>query len=540
MNSLRRLFCFPVLLVLFLSCSREKTHSPPKGPITGGTVRISALAEIETLDPQKILFLPDLRISSLLFEGLVALDAHQKPVPLLAESWEKLDDGQRIRFRLRKGVRFQDDPCFPGGQGRSLRASDVAYTFERLADPAVASPNAYLFAGKIVGLKAFHEGKASGITGIQILGEDCVEFWLTKPYYSFLTLLTTGPAQIVPREAVETYGANFGRHPVGSGPFRLARWKPLREILLVKNTHYWQKDRAGRLLPRLDAVQIQLNSNPVLTISEFLKGNLDVLMVNGKDRQELQQQPDFGTRFHIVQEIPDPSVRFLGFSLDKQTLLSRNARLRRAIAQAFPRENLNKNQPVQKKPAKSLVPPFLLDVASSDWPFFAPLEARRIIQRHAPGGVSVAVSSNIKSPEVQLFCQTLQALGFRCKLDIHPVKYYAHILHGRPDIFRVSFLPSYPDPEDYFALFYSKNRGSTNLTGYANPAFDALFEEVLIAQDAQKRRKLFLRMEKLLARDIPAIYLMQSPPATVLASCNVHQVQYRMFWLDFSRTWIGR
>jgi len=503
---------------------------------------MSALAQIETLDPQKILFLSDLRIASFIYEGLVGMNEDQNLFPLLAESWEKLDGGRRIRFHLRKGVRFQDDPCFPDGVGRIITAEDVLFTFQRLASPAIKCPNWYLFEGKIVGMDAFHAGKSSTILGIRVLTPDEIEFHLTKAYFSFLKLLATVPAQIVPREAITAYGTNLGRHPVGTGPFRLVRWKPLSEILLVRNDHYWQVDSEGNHLPYIEALQIKLISNPVLKISEFLKGNLDVLRVREKDFVELRKQPEFQKKFQVAQKISNLGVRFFGFSMNKKTSLSREPRLRQAIIRAFQREKLNENNPLPQPLARSFVPPFLLNSHSFSWYTYTPKSARQMVREmsSAVQNQTIEISSNIKTPEVDLLCQAIHNLGLRCKIDIHPVKYFAHILNDRPDIFRVSFLPSYPDPEEYYTLFYSKNIGSTNLTGYRNPKFDVLLEKVLVEQNSNVRQGLFVQIEKILAQDIPAIYLIQTPPNYVLISHKLHGVTMRMTSTDFRHVWIER
>ncbi len=535
------LFWIGFLLLFFLSgCSQKKAPPAESVPTPGGTLHVAALAGVETLDPQKIFFLADLQIASSIYEGLVTLDAEQNPIPLLAESWQKLDGGRRLRFRLRPGVRFQDDPCFPGGTGRTVTAEDVQFSFQRLADPSVKSPNAYLFAGKIVGFDAYRAGKSKTIAGIRVLGPNEIEFRLTKPYFSFLTLLASTPAQIVPREAIATYGSTFGHHPVGTGPFRLARWKPLTEILLVKNDHYWQRDKIGHTLPRLDALQILLNSNPVEQISDFLKGTLDVLTVKEKQAQEFQKRSDFSRRFRVVRKISSTGARFFGFALDKQTPLARRVQLRRAIVQAFPGRRLAKSESNTASPATSLVPPFFLKVSPKSWPIFAPDVARRTVQRLLPESAPVVVCSNIKTPGVDLLCETLKKLNFRCKLDIHPVKYYAHIFRDRPDIFRVSFFPSYPDPEDYYALFSSRSLGNTNVTGYHSPEFDTLFEQALVEQNQAARQKRFLALENLLARDIPVIYLTRAAPEIVVAARKVQEIGTASSVLNFTRTWLEK
>ncbi len=542
MNLRRGLLFFLVWFVFWAGCSSRNSSPPPSAISRGGIVKISASAETETLDPQKILFLSDMQIARFIFEGLVGVGPDFQPFPLLCEGWEKSPDGRVIHFRLRKNIRFQDDPCFPGGIGRTLTAEDVRFTFRRIADPKVRCPNWYLFEGKIVGIDRFHAGKSAVISGIRVLAPTEIEFHLTKPYFSFLKLLATIPAQIVPHEAVETYGVHFGRDPVGTGPFRLARWKPLKEIFLVRNDHYWQKAPEGGSLPYLEGVHIQLLSNPVLKTSEFLKGNLDVIHGKKSDLSKLRKQPDFQKRFRVSPNLPDLGIRFFGFSLDTHLPLSQDPKIRQAIVRAFQREKITETNPNAPRPATSLVPSLFWKGTRFSWYPYSPKTARHLL-----AGVKVplqnrpiVISSNIQTPEVDGLCQAIRALGLRCSVDLRPVKYYAHILKDRPDIFRVSFMPSYPDPEEYDALFYSKNKGGVNLTGYQNLRFDRLLEKAWVEQNEAVRQALLIQMEKILARDIPAIYLFQTPTDYLITTRRLHALHRQPAGLDFRAAWIER
>ena len=204
----------------------------------------------ETFDPPRIAFLPDWEMASLIYEGLVGYGDDAAGLrPVLAERWQELDGGRRWIFHLRGDVFFHDDPCFPGGRGRRFTAQDVIYTFERLANPKTDSPNWYLLAGKVEGIDAFHAGRAFSIQGIRMLDDGRVEFRLTKTYASFLKSLATQIGMIAPREAVEYYGSEFGNHPVGTGPFRLARRKALEQYSFVPPLAILAAGLAGREAP---------------------------------------------------------------------------------------------------------------------------------------------------------------------------------------------------------------------------------------------------------------------------------------------------
>ncbi|KAA0265530.1 MAG: hypothetical protein EDQ89_13190, partial [Acidobacteria bacterium] len=131
---------------------------------------------------------------------------------------ERLDDGRRYRFRLKEGVRFHDDPCFPGGRGRTVRADDVFYSWKRLADKRNGLKNWWLLEDTIVGLDAFKEAQNAALDAGGSFDYDApvegfvkrsdleFEVVLTKPVFRFLWVLTMFQSSIVPREAVERYG----------------------------------------------------------------------------------------------------------------------------------------------------------------------------------------------------------------------------------------------------------------------------------------------------------------------------------------------
>ncbi len=90
-----------------------------------------------------------------LYNTLVEIDSQLNIVPSLATRWEVSDDKKTYTFFLRPDVYFHDDPCFPNGKGRRMTAHDVVYSFQRILDPATASPGAWIFNKKLDSLQGF-------------------------------------------------------------------------------------------------------------------------------------------------------------------------------------------------------------------------------------------------------------------------------------------------------------------------------------------------------------------------------------------------
>src|SRR5690606_5723886 len=146
---------------------------------------------------------------------------------------EVSDDGLTYTIRLKRGVQFIDDPAFADGIGREVVAEDVIYSIKRHFDPSNISQGRWLWEGRIEGLEdwaANGAGYDAPVAGITALDSHTLQFRLTRPYPQFPFTLAQGFSAVVPREAVEHYGPELARRPVGSGPFRLISFDTTRVV----------------------------------------------------------------------------------------------------------------------------------------------------------------------------------------------------------------------------------------------------------------------------------------------------------------------
>ena len=231
-----------VLSVLVISgCTKHREE-------VGAVLNVAEVAKIKGMDPALAEDQYSATEVSRVYEGLLQYHMYKRPYtvePLLAEEMPQISkNGLEFKFKIRKGVMFQDDAAFPNGKGRELKAKDFIYSFKRLADPKVQSTGWWLLEGRIVGLDdwraaATKSGKAdyeAKVAGLEASDDYSLTIKLTKPVPQFLYALTMPYTAAVAQEVVEKYGSDFLNHPVGTGPFVMAVYKPT-EVMEYGYTH---------------------------------------------------------------------------------------------------------------------------------------------------------------------------------------------------------------------------------------------------------------------------------------------------------------
>ena len=220
---------------LILVCVLLVTVACGKGSSTSGKLKVLRLAMRtdgpKSLDPARGSTVYDNIACCQIYETLLQYKYLVRPPtlePLLLEDMPQVsEDGRTYRFKLKKGVTFHDDPCFPDGKGRELVAEDVFYSWKRIANKKTW----WLFEKTIVGLDEYRDKQREAddfdyhapVDGMRIINSHEFEVDLREPITRFLYVIAMHQTSIVPHEAVEKYGTRFNRHPVGTGPFLLEK-----------------------------------------------------------------------------------------------------------------------------------------------------------------------------------------------------------------------------------------------------------------------------------------------------------------------------
>ncbi len=528
-----------LLSFLFQKCSGNENIVDKKTRY-GGTLKILINDPISTLDPVKILYASDLKTASIVFEGLVEFDSTGKIKPLLAEKWERKENGKRWLFYLKSNIYFQDDPCFKNGKGKKLSAWDVLYTFEHMANPLSDMVNPELFKNKILGYKEYYEGKTKHIKGIRVLDSNLVVFELTKPFVTFLKLLATPYAYIIPEEAVKFYGEDFGSHPVGTGPFRLAQWQKWKQLIFVKNRNYWDTTVTGYHLPFLNQINVNIAERVKLPTSELFKGGTHIILVDKLQFNELKKETNFLRKYGFTVMEKGTGLRYLSFSLNNGKPISNYKEIRKAITLSFNKEKIFAPGKFKDDIAYTLVPAHFFSKNIKLKQKLNLRKAKKILSTipSQERNKEIKIYSTINSPAISALTKTLKNLNLNFSVKIKKMNYYKEIINRKPDIFRVSMVPSFPDPEEFYLLFYSKSGKNINLNGYVNSKYDSILKKSMFEQNPIKRDSLFLELEKILSEDLPAVYLTHEGTKYYVYSKNIKGLKLKYNVPSYKKVWI--
>ena len=505
-------FIFLILISFCLSCNYHDKK-------TGKTVfRYNEAANITTLDPA---FARDQTIiwaTNQLFNGLVQLDDRMEIRPCIAKSWEISTSGLAYTFHLRQDVFFHNSPAFENGKGRKVVAQDFVYSFQRITDPKVASPGAWIFN---------NVSRAINKPPFEALDDSTVVVRLNRPFPPFLSLLSMQYCSVVPREAVTFFGADFRRNPVGTGPFIFKMWQEGVKLILLKNPVYFESEQGCRL-PFLDAVSITFVQDKQSAFLEFIKGNLD--FISGIDptyKDELltpegKLQPKYELKINLVSQ-PYLNTEYLGFMVERSALSTNQVfigdkRIRQAINFAFDRKKMIRylRNNIGTPGYQGITPKGLPSFDSNRIFYDYDLEkARKLL-------ASAGYSEGRRMPPVTLtstpdyldICKYIQHqvanLGIELKIEVSPPAAVKEMkAQGKLPFFRASWIADYPDAENYLSMFYSKNfcPQGPNYTHFSNPSFDKLYEKSMSTVNDSVRFQYYRQMENIMMEEAPVVVL---------------------------------
>lgn len=453
----------------------------PSKPQHGGHLRLSSNEPVY-LNP--VLETRANKATSLIFEGLVGLDARLEPVKRLAKDWKISADKKTITFTLRDDVKFHD--------GEPFTSADVEFTFN-----AVRNTTEQTLWGAYM----------RNVESLETPDAHTVVVKYAEPYGPALTTWTMG---IIPKHV---YGegdlvANRGNtEPVGTGPYSLNQWEGGKLMVLQANESYWY----GK--PYIDTIELAFDVSDVM--EELQSGRLHFARITEiEDWSNTAQLPEFRAKFN-VDEVVESRFRVLAWNTQKAPFDNKVVRL--ALTKALNRGRIIDD--VLLGNARGLSAPFFPTMYGAD-PSIAPhkwdnVEANKLLDEagypvkdNKRFEVSIMAlesqSGSVTDATLAIFRNDLRSLGITMKVDYLAYKdFAARAKSGDFDAAYFGWLPDIPDPDPYALLHSSQIGSGANYARYSNEQIDALLQEARATPDRGQRKALYHQIHAILHDEMP-------------------------------------
>ncbi|WP_035337490.1 ABC transporter substrate-binding protein [Dokdonia sp. PRO95] len=494
---------FVLLSLCTVGCSNSKSTERDHE-----VFRYNEQYQISTLDPAFARNPPIIWPVNQLFNGLVQLDNDLNVQPDIAKSWTISEDALTYSFTLRDDVKFHKHEAFNTVDStRKVVASDFVYSFDRLTDPAIASPGSWVL---------------SNVDHYKAENDSTFVVQLKQPFPAYLGLLSMRYCSVVPKEVTTFYGNEFRSNPIGTGPFKFKRWKEGVKLVLRKNELYYEKDAAGNSLPYLEAVAITFLPDKQSEFLQFAQGNIDflnsldpsykdeILTASGTLREKYEDRVNF-------EKTPWLNTEYIGFYLDSNTPEVQSTLLRKAVNYGFDREKMITylRNGIGKPAVNGFIPKGLPGFNEIEGYSYNPTLAKELVAQYTAqtGDQSpqLTIGTNSQYLDICEYIQReLQKVGLDVQIDVMPPSTLRQMKSsGELDAFRASWIADYPDAENYLSLFYSKNftPNGPNYTHFKSATFDSLYEKSLSITDIDERKQYYIKMDSLIIEQSPIIPL---------------------------------
>lgn len=497
-------------LFFFMAC-QHRSQEPEKSVFSYNEAN-----GIGTLDPAYTKDLATINACEQLYNGLVQLDENMNIVPAIAHNWSISEDFLTYTFDLRGDVYFHKNVCFGSMETRAVKAQDFVYSFRRILAPKIASPGLWIF-DKV--------DTTWNDSGFFAPNDSVFQIKLKTPYSPFLSILTMKYCSVIPVAAVEYYGTDFRKNPVGTGPFMFKFWEEGLKLVYLKNPDYFEKP-----YPFLDAVNIFFLIDRQSEFLLFLQNKIDFVSgISPALKDELltedgQLAEKYRGRFHL-QKTPYLNTEYIGILADTNSPLVKNSPLknlafRQALNYSIDRRKMtryllkNIGQPAEF----GMVPTGLWPDKYSRPEGYAynPKKAEELFaQAKKELNVSkfsvISIAATNKSIDIVKFVQhEWSRFGIETEIALNQwAALREMVANNKVNLFRASWVADYPDAENYFILFGSDffSPNGPNYTHFNSDAYDSLLKNINFAYSSESKFAAYRMMDSIIIANASVIPL---------------------------------
>lgn len=503
-NSLLLLFVTIFALVL-VACNDDSTEKPANGDkptddstaasktegmVDGGNLVFATLSDAANLDPHTSTDVPSASVLANITEGLVKKDKDGELVGSLAKSWTAVDD-VTWEFVLNEGVKFHD--------GTDFNAEAVKKSFDRILDPVVATPRAFLL---------------ESVKEVEVVSDYVVRLHTHYPFAPLLNHLShpvaviISPAQIdadyEKLKAGEVAGQLINAEgPIGTGFMKFVSWIPGTEVKLENNRDYWGQKA------NIDTVTFKVIPESATRAAELEAGYAHVIEPVQPNEVSLIE----GTT-NTIDITPGSSLSYIGFNINKKPF--DDVRVRQAISMLVDQKTIIDGiYEGIGDPAKGPLAPSVFGYDDTITPLTYDVEKAKALLAEAgfEEGFTTTIWTN-DNPQRQniaiMLQEALKQVNITANIEVVEWgAYLAKTAAGEHDMYILGLSNPVGDA-DYFLtqLFHSKSHGEAgNRMFYTSATTDKLLDEAREEIDTTKRLALYKQIQEILIEDAPMVYI---------------------------------
>lgn len=455
-------------------------------PALAADLRIGLQEDPDVLDPDQSRTLVGRIVYASLCDKLVDITPELKIVPQLATAWSWSDDGKVLTMDLREGVVFHD--------GTPFNAEAAKANLDRSKNLP----------------ESRRKSEVKSIESVAVTGPYQIEITLTGPDATILAQLSDRAGMMVSPTAAEAAGAEFGSNPVCSGPFKFVERIQNDRIVLERFTDHWNADAY-----HFDKVIFLPIPDTTVRLANLRAGDLDMLeRLAATDAAAVKNDANL-TYSEAV------GIGYQGITINvgngerSKNPLGQDARLRQAFELSIDREALN--QVVFEGTSMAGNQPF---PPTSPWyddevpiPARDVAKAKALMQEagHESFDIEVQVANNPVQTQVMQVVQAMAAeAGFNVTLKSME---FASLLSdqtaGNYQASQVGW-SGRTDPDGNLHQFVTC-KGGINDSKYCNPEVDKFLDAARTSTNEEERKASYDAARKILAKDLPIIYLYHQP-----------------------------
>ncbi len=506
----------------------------------GGTLTYGVSFDVDgTLDPQVTNYDSTIRVMLNVCEPLLWMATSTEFYPGLAESWEVSEDGLTYTFTLKEGVTFHD--------GTPFNAEAVQFTFDRVVEGRKLSEAGEEVDPETVIVPGQGFNQIDAYDHAEIVDDYTINLVLSRPFGPFLSGLN-GYLGIVSPTAVQEMGlAEFGRKPVGTGPFMVQEWVEQDHVTLVKNPDYnWGSsffENQGAAV--FDEMIYKFIPDDAVRTGALLSGELQYIdNADPLQLADLQQNPEVV----VVQQGQPGTGWIMLFNMARTESPHADVAVRQALSYALDKEAMNQavwggtNAPASSPLMK---PTFGYEPKTEEVYSYDPATAASMLEEAGwvlngeirekdgqPLALYWPIQDRPNDRAMSTFIQgAFREVGADVQIDV--LERGAAAEKQEAGDYDLSYLWfSYADPDVLRTLFYSGNIGNFNYANYNNPEVDQMLLDAAATTDPEERQGLYSQIQLQMLEEAVTIPLADS------ITYNAKQATLEGDFLDFLASYV--